>query len=220
MDWFAFWFSLRVAGLATGLAAVLGIGGAYLLAKSRFPGRGLVEAIATLPIVVPPTVLGYYLLTVLGVRSPIGRAWHSVTGHQLVFTPTAAIVAATVSATPFCLRSARAAIESVDGRFEQAARTMGMAEWRVAARVTMPLARRGLLAGVALAFARALGDFGVTVMIAGNIPNRTQTLPVAVYDAVQAGNDHRASVMAAVLAVVAVVVLVGVNRWSRTSASA
>jgi molybdate transport system permease protein len=211
VDWFPLWLSLRVAGLATLLASVLGIAVAYLLAKSRFRGRGLIEAIVTVPIVLPPTVLGYYLLVVLGARSPLGRAWESVFGYRLVFTQTAAVVAATISALPFIVRAARAAIDSVDPRYEQAARTMGLAEWQVAGRVTLPLARRGIGAGVALGFARALGDFGVTVMIAGNIAGRTQTMPLAIYDAVQAGNDHQASVQAAVLGIVALGILVLVN---------
>jgi molybdate transport system permease protein len=219
MDWFPLWFSLRVAATSTVFAAIVGIALAYLLAKGRFPGRGLLEAIATLPIVLPPTVLGYYLLVTLGVRSPLGRAWESAFGQTLVFTPTAAIVAASISAMPFVLRTARAAIEAIDPRFEQAARTIGLPEWRVATQVTLPLARRGLIAGVALGFARALGDFGVTVMLAGNIPGRTQTMPIAVYDAVQAGNDHRASTMSAVLGIIAVVVLVAVNRLTRTTQS-
>jgi molybdate transport system permease protein len=219
MDWFPLWLSLRVAATSTLFAAIIGIALAYLLAKGRFPGRGILEAIATLPIVLPPTVLGYYLLVTLGVRSPVGRAWESVFGSTLVFTPTAAIVAATVSAMPFVLRTARAAIEAVDPRFEQAARTIGLREWRVATQVTLPLARRGLLAGVALGFARALGDFGVTVMLAGNIPGRTQTMPIAVYDAVQAGNDSRASTLSAVLGVIAIVVLVAVNRLTRNPKS-
>lgn len=219
MDWSPLWLSLRVAATSTLFAAIIGIALAYLLAKGRFPGRGILEAIATLPIVLPPTVLGYYLLVTLGVRSPVGRAWESVFGSTLVFTPTAAIVAATVSAMPFVLRTARAAIEAVDPRFEQAARTIGLREWRVATQVTLPLARRGLLAGVALGFARALGDFGVTVMLAGNIPGRTQTMPIAVYDAVQAGNDSRASTLSAVLGVIAIVVLVAVNRLTRNPKS-
>jgi molybdate transport system permease protein len=219
MDWFPLWLSLRVAATSTVIAAIVGIGLAYLLAKGRFPGRGVLEAVATLPIVLPPTVLGYYLLVTLGVRSPIGRAWESAFGQTLVFTPTAAVVAATISAMPFVLRTARAAIEAVDPRFEQAARTIGLPEWRVAAQVTLPLARRGLIAGVALGFARALGDFGVTVMLAGNIPGRTQTMPIAVYDAVQAGNDHRASTMSAVLGVIAIVVLVAVNRLTRNTST-
>jgi len=215
MDWFPLLLSLRVASLATLMAAVLGIGGAYLLAKGRFPGRGLLEAVASLPIVLPPTVLGYYLLVVLGARSPVGRAWESVFGGPLVFSVTGAVVAATVSALPFCLRTARAAIEQVDPRVEAAARTLGLPEWRVALQVTLPLARRGVIAGVALGFARALGDFGATVMVAGNIPGRTQTMPIAVYDAVQAGDDARAGTLALILAVVAVAVLLLVNRFSR-----
>ena len=215
MDWFPLLLSLRVAGLATVMAAVLGVAGAYLLAKGRFPGRGLLEAVASLPIVLPPTVLGYYLLVTLGARSPLGRAWESIFGGPIVFTVTGAVIAATVSALPFCLRTARAAIEQVDPRVEAAARTMGLPEWRVALQVTLPLARRGVIAGIALGFARALGDFGATVMVAGNIPGRTQTMPVAVYDAVQAGDDARAGILALVLAVVAVAVLLLVNRFSR-----
>ena len=215
MDWFPLLLSLRVASLATLIAAVLGVGGAYLLAKGRFPGRGLLEAVASLPIVLPPTVLGYYLLVVLGARSPVGRAWESVFGGPLVFSVTGAVIAATVSALPFCLRTARAAIEQVDPRVEAAARTLGLPEWRVALQVTLPLARRGVIAGVALGFARALGDFGATVMVAGNIPGRTQTMPIAVYDAVQAGDDARAGTLALILAVVAVAVLLLVNRFSR-----
>ena len=217
MDWFPLLLSLRVAGLATLLAAVAGVAGAYLLAKGRFRGRALLEAVASLPIVLPPTVLGYYLLVTLGARSPVGRAWESVFGGPLVFTVAGAVVAATVSALPFCLRTARAAIEQVDPRVEAAARTLGLPEWRVALQVTLPLARRGIVAGVALGFARALGDFGATVMVAGNIPGRTQTMPVAVYDAVQAGDDARAGTLALILAVVAVAVLLLVNRFSRAA---
>ena len=219
MDWFPLWLSLRVATLATVFAAIVGVGLAYVLAKGTFRGRSLLEAVATVPIVLPPTVLGYYLLVVLGVRTPIGRAWESVFGGPLVFTSTAAVAAATVSAIPFVLRTSRAALEAVDQRIEQAARTMGLPEWRVALHVSLPLARRGLLAGVALGFARALGDFGVTVMLAGNIPGRTQTMPIAVYDAVQSGRDRTASTLSGVLAVIAIVVLVAVNRLSTTTSA-
>jgi molybdate transport system permease protein len=218
MDWFPLWLSLRVATLATLIAGGLGVVLAYVLAKGRFRGRGLLEAVATLPIVLPPTVLGYYLLVALGRNSPVGQAWEAVFGRPLVFTVTGAVVAASVSALPFVLRTARAALEDVDHRVEQAARTSGLPEWRVAAVVTLPLARRGLLAGVGLGFARALGDFGATVMVAGNIPGRTQTMPVAVYDAVQAGDGDRAATLALILAVVAVAVLLGVNRLSRRAA--
>lgn len=210
-DWFPLWLSLRVSALATVVASLVGVSLAYLLAKGRFRGRGLLEAVVTVPIVLPPTVLGYYLLVTLGVNSPIGRAWEDLVGRPLVFTPTAAVIAASVSALPYVVRTGRAAIEGVDHRLEAALRVAGHPEWRVAALVTLPVARRGLLAGVALGFARALGDFGATVMVAGNIPGRTQTLPIAVYDSVQAGRDSAAGTGALILAGIAVVVLLAVT---------
>lgn len=214
MDWEPLWLSVRVSLAATALTSVLGVAGAYALAKGRFPGRNILEAVASLPIVLPPTVLGYYLLTALGRRSPIGRAYESLTGSTLVFTVGGAIIAACVASFPFCLRAARAAIADVDERYEQAARAMGLPEWRVVAQVTLPLARNGILAGIALAFARALGDFGTTLMVAGNIPGETQTAPIAVYDRVQAGADGEAAALAAVLSAVAISALVLVGRLS------
>ena len=210
-DWFPLWLSLRVATTATVIAGAGGIAFAYVLAKGRFRGRTLLEAVVTLPIVLPPTVLGYYLLTSLGANSPVGRFWEDVFGRPLVFTATAATVAAAISALPFVVRTARAAIEDVDPRLEAAARVAGHREWRVAMLVTLPVARRGLVAGLALGFARALGDFGATVMVAGNIPDRTQTLPIAVYDAVQAGDDATARSGALLLAGIAVVALFAVT---------
>lgn len=211
-DWFPLWLSVRVSLVATILAGVLGVAVAYLLAKWRSRWASIVEAVVTLPIVLPPTVLGYYLLTLLGTRSALGRTWENVFGSPLVFTQTAAIVAATVSALPFVIRAARAAISNVDARVEESARVMGLPEWQVAKVVTLPLAARGIGAGVALGFARALGDFGATVMVAGNIPGQTQTLPVAVYDAVQAGDDATARTGSLVLGAIAVVVLVFVTQ--------
>ncbi|MDA3039911.1 MAG: molybdate ABC transporter permease subunit [Actinomycetota bacterium] len=216
-DWYPFWLSLRVATTATVVAGVLGVSLAYLLAKGRFPGRSLLEAVVTLPIVLPPTVLGYYLLTLLGVNSSLGRAWERIFGHPLVFTVTAAVVAATISALPFCVRTARVAIESVDPTLEAAGRIAGLPEWQVAVQITLPVARRGIAAGVALGFARALGDFGATVMVAGNIPGRTQTLPVALYDAVQAGDDATARTGALLLGAIAIVILLAVNRVARSA---
>lgn len=210
--------SLQVTACATLIVAVTGIGLGYLLARREFPGRGVVDAIASAPIVMPPTVLGYYLLVMMGRNSPIGRTWEVVFGSPLVFSWQGAVLAASVASFPFCLRSARAAIESVDRRYEAAGRVMGLPAWRVATQITLPLARRGLLAGVALAFARALGDFGTTVMVAGNIPGRTQTMPIAVYDAVQAFDYDRAGTLALVLLAVAVAVLVVVRRLERTVA--
>ena len=211
-DWFPLWLSLRVSAIATVLAVVFGVALAYLLAKLQSRWTSVVEAVFTLPIVLPPTVLGYYLLTLLGTRSPLGRTWESLFGAPLVFTQSGAVVAATVSALPFVIRAARAAISNVDPRVEQAARVVGMSEWKVAHVVTLPLAARGIGAGVALGFARALGDFGATVMVAGNIPGQTQTLPVAVYDAVQAGDEATARTGSLVLGGIAVVVLIFVTQ--------
>ena len=211
-DWFPLWLSLRVSAIATVLAVVFGVALAYLLAKWQSRWTSVVEAVFTLPIVLPPTVLGYYLLTLLGTRSTLGRMWESLFGAPLVFTQSGAVVAATVSALPFVIRAARAAISNVDPRVEQAARVVGMSEWKVARVVTLPLAARGIGAGVALGFARALGDFGATVMVAGNIPGQTQTLPVAVYDAVQAGDQATARTGSLVLGGIAVVVLIFVTQ--------
>ena len=211
-DWFPLWLSLRVSAIATVLAVVFGVALAYLLAKWQSRWTSVVEAVFTLPIVLPPTVLGYYLLTLLGTRSALGRTWESLFGAPLVFTQSGAVVAATVSALQFVIRAARAAISNVDPRVEQAARVVGMSEWKVARVVTLPLAARGIGAGVALGFARALGDFGATVMVAGNIPGQTQTLPVAVYDAVQAGDEATARTGSLVLGGIAVVVLIFVTQ--------
>jgi molybdate transport system permease protein len=199
--------SLRVTIVATLVASAAGITVAYALAKMRSRWASVIEAIITVPIVLPPTVLGYYLLTLLGSRGPIGRAWEGLFGSAIVFTVTGATIAATVSALPFVVRTSRAAIRQVDPRLEEAARICGLPEREVAIRVTLRVASRGILAGVALGFARALGDFGVTVMVAGNVPGRSQTLPVAVYDAVQAGDDTYARNGSLVLAAIALVVL-------------
>jgi molybdate transport system permease protein len=193
----------------------VGIAIAYLLAKTKFRGRALVEAIVTLPIVIPPTVMGYFLLTALGANSAFGRAWEKLTGSAIVFTPTAAVIAATIAALPFVVRASRAAIEEVDERAEAAMRVAGHREWKVAVLVTFPLARRGILAGVALAGARALGEFGATVMIAGNIPGRTQTLPIAVFDSVQAGDIGQARSGSLLLVGIAVAALVAMTMLSR-----
>ncbi|MEX2532360.1 MAG: molybdate ABC transporter permease subunit [Nitriliruptoraceae bacterium] len=217
IDWFPLLLSLRVAAIATLITTVVGVSGAYALARFRFPGRGLVEAIASLPIVLPPTVLGYYLLVSIGRNSPIGRSYEAVFGRQLVFTWQAAVLAAAVASLPYCLRTATAAIRAIDVGYEEAARVAGLNGTRLAFIVTLPLAGRGIIAGISLAFARALGDFGTTIMVAGNIPGRTQTMPLAVYDRVQAFDYATAGVLSGVLLFVAVVVLLGVRRLERTA---
>src|SRR4029077_5767748 len=166
----------------------------------------------TLPLVLPPTVLGYYLLVLLGQNHWVGKLWEEVFGSPLVFTWKAAVIAALLHALPLLVKSARAALESVDRSYERAARNLGASEWRLFWRVTLPLARRSILAAAALAFARSLGDFGVTLMIAGNIPGRTQTVAIAIYDAVEAGNGATARVLVVIVSVIALVILSIANR--------
>lgn len=214
IDWFPLWLSLRVAVLSTALALAGGLWLAYILANRQFRGKDVLDAAISLPLVLPPTVLGYYLLVLIGRNSIIGRVWESVTGSPLVFTWKAAVIAALLHALPLLVKSTRAALESVDRNYERAARNLGAPEWKLFARVTLPLAGRSILAATALAFARSLGDFGVTLMVAGNIPGRTQTLAVAIYDAVESGNGAAARMMVLVISIVALGVLTLSNRLS------
>ncbi len=212
IDWFPLWLSLRVATLSTMIAVTAGVFLAYVLANKSFPGKEALDAAVTLPLVLPPTVLGYYLLVVLGRNSPFGAFYEKVFGEPLVFTWKAAVVAALFHATPLLIKSARAGLESVDKTYEKAARNLGASEWRVFWRITLPLARRSILAAAALAFARALGDFGITIMIAGNIPGRTQTVAVAIYDAVEAGNGELARTLVLIISATALSILWLANR--------
>ncbi|HSB16251.1 MAG TPA: molybdate ABC transporter permease subunit [Bryobacteraceae bacterium] len=219
IDWFPLWLSLRVAVLATLVALVIGLWLAYMLANREFRGKELLDAAVTLPLVLPPTVLGYYLLVLLGRASPFGKFYEWLFGAPLVFTWQAAVVAALIHATPLLVKSARAALESVDKSYERAARTLGASEWRVFFQVTLPLANRSILAAAVLAFARSLGDFGITIMIAGNIPGRTQTMSVAIYDAVEAGNGAMARVLVLIVSAAAMFILFLANRLSPKQAA-
>jgi molybdate transport system permease protein len=212
IDWFPLWLSLRVATISTAVALVVGLWLAWLLANRQFRGKEILDAAITLPLVLPPTVLGYYLLVLLGRASPVGKLYEWIFGGPLVFSWQAAVVAALFHSTPLLVKSARAAFESVDRSFERAARNLGASELRLFWRVTLPLARRSILAAAALAFARSLGDFGVTLMIAGNIPGRTQTVAIAIYDAVEAGNGATARVLVVIVSVIALVILTVANR--------
>lgn len=191
--------TLQVAGLATALCIAGGIPLAWTLARLRFPGRGLVEALVTLPLVLPPTVAGYYLLRGLGRSSPLGRFLEDDLGTSLVFTWQGAAIGAAILSAPLLIRTAQTAFEQVDPELERVAATLGRSRLAIFATVTFPLAVRGIGAGVALAFARAAGEFGATVMVAGNIPGKTRTLSIAIYDAVQAGDLERANATALLL---------------------
>ncbi len=207
MNWQPLILSFEVATAATALAAIVGVALAAVLSRARFAASDLLDALVTAPMVLPPTVLGYYLLGVLGRSSAIGRAYESLTGSPLVFTKTAAVLAAFIAALPFVVKTARAAMEDVDPRLTAAAATLGASPSRVFFTVILPLSRNGLIAGITVGFARALGDFGVTLMVAGNIPGLTRTGSLAIYDAVQANRDAEAQGMVAVLAAIAIAAL-------------
>jgi molybdate transport system permease protein len=214
VDLFPVWLSLRVSLTATALTLVAGVPLAWLLARRRFPGRQVLEAAVVLPLVLPPTVLGYYLLVAVGSRGPVGRALATV-GLELAFTWGAAVLAACVGSIALLIKSAQAGFETVDQQLEQAARTLGRSEWAVFWRVTLPLAWRSVLAGTVLAFCRALGEFGITLMVAGNIPGRTQTLPLAIYDRVQAAQMDEANALALIAVGIVGVLLFVLGRVAR-----
>ena len=206
--------SLHAALEATVVVAIVGIALRYLHAKGHFPGRGVIETVCSLPMALPPTVVGYFLLTRMGGPGPIRDAEVHLFGHPLTFTFTGIVVAQIIESFPYCMRFSRTAISVVDPRFEQAARAMGLSRWRIALLVTLPLARRGIVAGVVMAFGRALGDFGATMIVSGSVPMAT-TMPIALYNAVFYGSHEQAMVLALVQLGVAFVILLGVSRLGK-----
>jgi molybdate transport system permease protein len=210
-----FLLTLRVASVATVIAGITGVATGYLLAKGHFPGRDLLETVGSLPIILPPTVMGFYLLEVLSPGTRVGGFLTRVVGHDLVYNATGCIIAATVAAFPFCLRAARTAIEGVDPTLEQAARTMGLPNWRVALQVTIPLARRGIAAGVTIGCARALGEYGATLMIGGDINGKTRTLSLAILDSF---TTPERNTMLLILVLIAVTMMIGVGLLGRSRA--
>jgi molybdate transport system permease protein len=217
VDWFPLFLSLRVAALSTALVLLAGTALAYLLSHREFRGKNFLDSVITLPLVLPPTVLGYYLLVWVGRASPLGGAYEAVFGQPLVFTWQAAVIAAFLHSAPIYIKAARTVLEGVDYHYEWAARSLGASEWRTFWRITLPLAKRGLISLGTLSFARSLGDFGITIMVAGNIPGRTQTLSVAIYDAVESGNGHLARIFVAVISIAALALLWPSTYWSQSN---
>ncbi|MCT7960621.1 molybdate ABC transporter permease subunit [Laspinema sp. D1] len=207
MIWQPLILSLQVTGIASLLILILGLGLGILLARTRFPGQLLVSTVLNLPLVLPPSVVGYGLLLALGRGSPI----QEVLGIQLLFTWQAAAIASTVVALPLMVESTRVAIATVNPELEDAARTLGASELEVLWLISLPLAYRGVLAGLGLSIARGLGEFGATLMVAGSIPGRTQTLPLAIYDAVQMQDYQRANQLVLMMTVIAFTLLWGVR---------
>jgi len=202
-EWQLVGFSLRMALASLLLILPTGLALAWWLARTNWPGKALVETLVSLPLVLPPVVTGLLLLQLFGRRGPVGSWLHNTFNCDVVFTWRAVVIALAAMSLPLFVRAARTAFEEVDVKFEQLARTLGAGEWRVFFTITLPLAKRGVLAGTLLAFARALGEFGATIMVAGNIPGRTTTLPVAIYQAVENGEDAHAWTLASVSAVIA-----------------
>jgi molybdate transport system permease protein len=201
------WLTLKVAFVATSITFVVGVALAFLVARSRFWGREVLDSLCTLPLVMPPTVLGYYLIVFIGNRGWLGHWLKTTFGISLIFTWQGAALASAVVSLPLIYKTARAAFEGVDPNLENAARTLGASELKVFFRVSLPLAWPGILAGAMLAFARAMGEFGATLMVAGNLPGKTQTLSVAVYDAMQSGNDSLATTLVIIISVVCLTIL-------------
>jgi molybdate transport system permease protein len=215
MIWESLRLSLLVVSVATVFIAIAGLALGLLLAKGRFFGQEVLAACFTLPLVLPPTVSGYFLIVLLGRHGVIGEPIYRITGWSVVFTWQAAVIAATVLALPLMVLSARAAIESVNPQYEIASYTLGKSRLATLFLITLPLARRGILAGIVLSFTRALGEFGATFMLAGNIPGRTQTMPLAIYEAVISGDHKSAQILALILTCISVAAVYGTNKLSK-----
>jgi molybdate transport system permease protein len=207
--------SLKVASLAVCIVFVFGIAIARFMARKDFMGKNIIESIIILPMVLPPTVLGYGMLILLGKRGFLGQMLMEQFGFQIIFTWWAAALASAVVSFPLMYQSAKAAFASVDIYLEQAARTLGTGEMRIFLTITLPLAWPGILAGLVLAFARALGEFGATLMVAGNIPGKTQTIPLAIYSAVESGDDEVAKTLVLTITILSFAAVFFLNRWSK-----
>jgi molybdate transport system permease protein len=207
MDWQAFWLTIRLALTVTGILVVLGFPIAYWMAFSRWRWKFLVEAVVALPIVLPPTVLGFYVLVVLGQRSPFGRWWQSITGHTLAFTFEGLVIGSVLYSLPFAVQPLTSSLSSIDARLLEASAVLGVSRLKTFFRVLVPLSLSGLVTGIALTFAHTMGEFGVVLMVGGNIPGLTRTLSINIYDQVQDLNYAAANTTALVLVAIAFVLL-------------
>lgn len=217
MIWESLKLSLLVVSCATIIIGIVGLVCAFLLSKYEFRGRELLDAVLTMPLVLPPTVTGYYLIVLLGRRGIVGGYIYDLTGWTLIFTWQGAIIAAVAVSLPLMIKAARASIESVNPDYEIASYTLGKNRFETFWRITLPLAKRGIFAGLILSFARALGEFGATLMIAGNIPGQTQTMPLAIYEAVASGDDRRAQILALILTAISIAAVYLTNKISRSN---
>lgn len=220
VEWQPVILSLQVAFLALAVVAVLGTAAAYAMRRWDFPGKAAAEALFTLPLVLPPVVTGFLLLLLIGRQGPLGRFLADNFHTAIIFTPWAAVLAGTVVAFPLMYQTTKAALAGVDPHLEDAARTLGAGEWRVFWTITLPLAWPGLVAGLVLSFARALGEFGATIMVAGNIPGKTQTLPLAIYFAAEANDLTTAGLYVLIISALTFAMIFWLNAWSKTKGKA
>lgn len=217
-EWQPVILSVKVALASLTVVLILGVSCAYGMRRWQFPGKAALEAIFSLPLVMPPVVTGFILLVLIGKQGPMGRLLERLFQVQLIFTPYAAVLAGTVVAFPLMYQSVKAAFQSIDPKLEDAARTLGASEWRVFLSVTLPLAWPGVVAGVVLSFARALGEFGATIMVAGNIPGKTQTLPLAIYFAAESNDMTLAGLYVLIISLLTFSLILWVNLWTKKKA--
>ncbi|MFI5304711.1 MAG: molybdate ABC transporter permease subunit [Nitrospiria bacterium] len=210
-----FRLSILVASTATGIIALLGLALAYLLERVEFKGKHFLDALVTVPMVLPPTVVGYYLVLLFGRNGALGRPIYHLTGISFSFSWEGAVLASTVVALPLMIKVSKAAIGSVDPELIKVSYSLGKSEWETFYRIILPLAKGGISAGIVLSFARAIGEFGATLMIAGNIPGKTSTLPLAIYSAFEGGHDERAKGLAVLLTLFSMIIVYAAGSWTR-----
>ena len=213
MDFSPLWISLKTAFLATIITSIIGIFISYKMANYKGRGRGFIDGIFTLPLILPPTVIGFFLLLICGKNGFVGKIFMSF-NKNIIFSWSATVIAATVVAFPMMYRTCRSAFEQIDKNMISAARTLGLSETKIFFKIAMPLAWPGIIGGLVLSFARALGEFGATLMIAGNIPGKTQTMPLAIFFQVQAMNYKGAMLWVATIVAISVVMILVLNFWS------
>jgi molybdate transport system permease protein len=213
---FSLRLSLQVASVATFFVMLFGICIAYVLARRNFRGKELLDIFFTLPLVLPPTVIGYYLIVIFGRNGLVGRYFYSLTGVTIMFTWYAAVLASFAVALPLMIKTTRAAIESVDENLIKASYTLGHSEWKTVLRIILPLSKRGIVAGIILSFARAMGEFGATLMLAGNIPGKTDTMPLAIYSHASSGDWSKANIMVVIFTIISGIFLYVTNRFTKS----
>ncbi|MEG6584804.1 molybdate ABC transporter permease subunit [Dendrosporobacter sp. 1207_IL3150] len=216
IEWQPIILSLKVAFISLCFVCVLGIAAAHVMRNYEFTGKTALEAMFTLPLVLPPVVTGFLLLLLIGKQGPIGRFLSDQLQIQIIFTPFAAVLAGTVVSFPLMYQSTKAAFQSIDCNLEDAARTLGASEWRVFLTITLPLAWHGLVSGLILSFARALGEFGATIMVAGNIPGKTQTIPLAIYFAAESNDLTLAGIYVLIISVITFSLIFWLNLWTKS----